>query len=326
VAVVTLVCFGCNLAYACFYSDIFKGVMPSLGFSLPRWLCCVIFSAFPTMPLCLLKDFSALAPSSFFAVLAVLYTLVVMIVRAVDGTYAPGGIYYRTLHVELRPDVPASHLWAFGLPALSLVNSLAIAFLAHYNACKYYRELKFHSPARFARVTGAAMGICALVFGVSIVAGFQTFGGHSQAVILRNYSREDVLFTIARLAVGFSLIASYPLMFSGLREALVELLRILWPAWGEQLELVLVQDCMSLAAVVLITVCAMLLEDAGIVVGLVGAICGSAIIYVIPCALFFASLQSRLVDEQNFLIQRGATVFLALLGFALMIAGTITTF
>merc|ERR1719476_110236 len=86
VAITAVVCFGNNVAYACFFSDIFTSVLPRFGLQAPRTLCCIMFSAFPTLPLCLLKDFSALAPSSSFAVVATVYTVVVMVVRAADGS------------------------------------------------------------------------------------------------------------------------------------------------------------------------------------------------------------------------------------------------
>merc|ERR1711972_1134504 len=74
VFVVVLVCLGCLLCYSCMFADIFAGVMPALGFDMSRSLCLLGFTLFPTLPLCLLKNLSALAPSSSFAVLAVLYT------------------------------------------------------------------------------------------------------------------------------------------------------------------------------------------------------------------------------------------------------------
>lgn len=327
VAVVAVVCFGNNIAYACFFSDIFTGVLPSLGIEAPRWACCLMFSIFPTLPLCLLKDFSALAPSSGFAVVAVLYTVLVMVIRCLDGSYEEGGKFHG-VHIDsasLLPDVPDSHWFEFGMPAFSLANSFAIAFLSHYNGCKYYRELKKHTPASLAKVCGTAMGLCACLYGVSMVAGFQTFGRNSDAVILKNYSRDDILFTIARLAMGLSLIASYPLMFSGLRESLVALGKILIPATADSLDSVLLQDVMSLVFVGLITICTILLVDAGVVVGLVGAICGSAIIYIIPCTLHIAAIRGGLVDPHKHAIELSFVCVLGLLGVSLLIAGTVTT-
>merc|ERR1719291_183281 len=125
--------------------------------------------------------------------------------------------------------------------------------------------------------------------------------------------------------MGLSLIASYPLMFSGLRESLITLAKTFFPAHNESFDLVWLQDAMSVMLVGVITLCAVMMEDAGLVVGLVGAICGSAIIYIIPGVLFVRCLQSGLVSEDKNAVAYWFTHFLIGLGCFLMVAGTIMT-
>ena len=58
----------------------------------------------------------------------------VMTLRAVDGSYAPGGRFFSD------PDLPQdNHLFDFGVPSLDLVNGLALGYLSHYNGCKSSR-------------------------------------------------------------------------------------------------------------------------------------------------------------------------------------------
>lgn len=297
VVVVAVVCFGCNLAYACFYGDIFTRLLPTLGLPMPRYVCVLAITIVLTMPLCLLKDLSALAPSSTFAFVCVLYTAGIMVVRWQDGSYAEGGRFYGDLTGDLQPNVPASHMWDFGPQSIVLVNALAVAFLSHYNACKYYRELKGHNPAFFRRIVALAMGTCTVLFGITMVAGYQTFGTAADGVILKNYSREDWPVNVARIGMGLSIVASFPLMFSGLRESVVTLLKRAYPERSDEFDGVRYQDVLSLAMVALIMGCAMLLADVGVVVGIVGSVCGSAIIYIIPCSLYAAALQSPQMDS-----------------------------
>merc|ERR1719456_638476 len=82
--VVACVCFGTLLSYACFYADILERALPSLGWEPSRTACVIIFGIVPTLPLCLLKDLGALSYSSAVAVVAVLYTAFVMVLRSVD--------------------------------------------------------------------------------------------------------------------------------------------------------------------------------------------------------------------------------------------------
>mmetsp|Transcript_37538 Transcript_37538/g.108152 ORF Transcript_37538/g.108152 Transcript_37538/m.108152 type:complete len:441 (+) Transcript_37538:1103-2425(+) len=320
VAAVFLVCFGCTLSYSCFFADIFAGVMPALGLSMPRSLCLIAFTVFPTMPLCLLKNLSALSYSSSFALIAVIYTAFLMVGRAMDGTYSPGGRYHGDLPSSLAPNVPSSHLLGFGVPSLVLLNTLAVAFLSHYNGCKYYRELENHTPTKLVRCTATAMGICCLLFAVTAVAAFQTFGTNADAVILKNYSEKDTLANIARLGVGLSLIASFPLMFSGLREATITLLKMAMPPRAPEFDLVWKQDVTSMILLAAITAVAFVLTDAGIVVGLVGAICGSVCIYVVPCTLYAGAIKGFLSSGKG----SGEVLFLrclTVLGIVLGCAG-----
>lgn len=298
VATIVSVCFGCNLSYSCFFADLFAEVMPAFGFTnLTRSWCLGIFTVFPLLPLCMLRDLSALAPTSFVAMLVVVYTTWMMCYRAIDGSYADGGTFYASL--PEKPDIPSGHLWTVGPESLVLVNFLAMAFLTHYNACKYYRELAKHTPGRMKRVTATGMGITSAFYVVTSVAGYMTFGSTTQGVILENYHKSDTLANIARVGMGFSIICSFPLMFSGLREATIELITMVRPTAQHKLHLIWCQNLLSLALLLVLTICAGIFVDAGLVVGLVGAICGSAVIYVIPCLLYQAAMGQHLMPEKH---------------------------
>eukprot|EP00448_Togula_jolla_P041404 CAMPEP_0170637820 /NCGR_PEP_ID=MMETSP0224-20130122/38647_1 /TAXON_ID=285029 /ORGANISM="Togula jolla, Strain CCCM 725" /LENGTH=544 /DNA_ID=CAMNT_0010967789 /DNA_START=19 /DNA_END=1653 /DNA_ORIENTATION=- len=321
--VVVCVCFGCTLSYLCYIADIFTGVMPSLGFEMSRSFCLWSFILFPTMPLCLLKNLSALSYTSTFALLAVLYTAGVMVLRCVDGTYGTKGLYTGDIAPYLAPEVPDDHMMNFGLPSLVLVNMLALGFLAHYNACKYTRELRNTSPTKVVQCTAVAMVITACVFTVTMLAGYKTFGANSDGVILKNYSREDPLVNVARIGMGLSIVASFPLMFTGLREAVIALLKYFFPETGMGFDAVWEQDLLSLILLLSIATAATLLTDAGIVAGLAGAICGSANIYLIPCTLYAACINTFLSDKNL-----GELIWLRCLfglGIFLSIAGVVSS-
>merc|ERR1719330_1954266 len=126
-----------------------------------------------------------------------------------------------------------------------------------------------------------------------MTAGFLTFGMNCDAVILVNYSWKDTFINMARLGVGLSIVASFPLMFSGLREAAIALLKQISQNAADW-DVVLRQDVLSMCLLALITFLALMMSDTGVVVGLVGAICGNTIIYVVPCSLYAASIQTHL--------------------------------
>jgi len=45
-----------------------------------------------------------------------------------------------------------------------LANTLVVAFLCHYNAVQYYRELRDPTPRRYAQAVGAGCAVTGLVF------------------------------------------------------------------------------------------------------------------------------------------------------------------
>eukprot|EP00931_Biecheleriopsis_adriatica_P035762 TRINITY_DN20600_c0_g1_i1.p1 TRINITY_DN20600_c0_g1~~TRINITY_DN20600_c0_g1_i1.p1 ORF type:complete len:474 (+),score=88.49 TRINITY_DN20600_c0_g1_i1:125-1546(+) len=291
--VLLCVCFGNCMAYACMFGDLFSGCMPGFGLSFfTRTNSILVLSAFPLLPLCMLKDLSMLAPTSFAALLAVCWMCIMMITRLFDGSYLPGGQFHGA-------PKETGHTWNIGISSLLLVNDLAVAFLCHYNGCKYYREFIDHRPNKFVTRVGTAFGAVSSIFAVTMTVGYATFGSKAEGVILNNYNEKDNLANVARLGMAMANVFSFPLMFSGLREAALALLTFVAPGSTETFALVYFQNGLSAAMLAVITVLAVIVTDAGIVIGLVGAICGSAIIYVVPCFLFDAASHKFLAQGEK---------------------------
>mmetsp|Transcript_47977 Transcript_47977/g.111973 ORF Transcript_47977/g.111973 Transcript_47977/m.111973 type:complete len:484 (-) Transcript_47977:187-1638(-) len=322
-AIIVVVCFGCCLAYACMFGDLFGG-MGLVYFPRTFWL--VALACFPLLPLCMLKDLSALAPTSFGALIAVIYTAIMMLVRYLDGTYALGGQFHVAASTS-APPAQSHHLWAISPGSLVLVNGLAVAFLCHYNGCKYYREFIKHRPARFASRIALAFTGCVTLFAGCMVLGYATFGSDSAAVILNNYAANDSLATIARIGMGLANVFSFPLMFSGLREAVLALVCFISPSMSEMCELVVFQNLLSACMLCVITVAAVLLTDAGLVVGLVGALAGISVIYVIPCLLFECTMRKHMDEhgKTKYFLERVLVRSIGCIGLVLVVGGTVAT-
>ncbi|CAE7236962.1 unnamed protein product [Symbiodinium pilosum] len=77
----------------------------------------------------------------------------------------------------------------------------------------------------------------------------------------------------------------------------------------------------------MVTILAIIVTDASIVIGLVGAICGSAIIYVIPCFLFDAATSKFLSqgDELSYPLEIYLVRGIGFFGVFTMIAGSVAT-
>jgi len=268
----------------------------------------------------MLKDLSALAPTSFGALAAVIYTIIMMTIRYADGSYADGGVYFSE-----SPPPAGDHSMTLGPKSLLLVNGLAVAFLCHYNGCKYYREFVGHTPGTFGSKVLLSFAAVSIIFAVAMIAGYATFGGNSEGVILNNYAANDLAANIGRVGMGLANVFSFPLMFSGLREQAIALIVYFSPNKQSTTELVIFQNTLSAVMLVGIAIIAILVTDASIVVGLVGSICGSATIYIIPCILFdrcMCSLTDTTKQDAIYgTMQKVIVRSIGLIGCFLMVAG-----
>mmetsp|Transcript_33030 Transcript_33030/g.82262 ORF Transcript_33030/g.82262 Transcript_33030/m.82262 type:complete len:208 (+) Transcript_33030:1-624(+) len=198
------------------------------------------------------------------------------------------------------------------MKSVLLACSLSTAFIAHYNAPKFYASLRRASAERFSRVSAASFGVAIALFTAVTCAGYLTFGSASQGLILNNYATCDPLATAARVAIASSIVFTYPLAFTGLRDGVQSLFRV-----PESARLQLTS-----ALLATVTALALVVRDVGFVNNLGGSIFGALIIYIFPGRLFLAARRAQGVRsfEQLFAkITIGAGMLLAVLGSAVTI-------
>jgi sodium-coupled neutral amino acid transporter 11 len=280
------VCAG--LSYSIILGDMFSSIAALAG--LPAVLCTsnawiILLSFFVLLPLSLLRDLSSLAAGSLLGTIGTSYTALFVLLRCFDKSYLPGGKFH-ALASHSPNFAAASAAQPLINPSIFvLVSMLASAFLAHYNAPKFYNELEAPKDGssmlkRFNGIVGGAFGLAALLMGVIMGGGYMTFGSASQGLLLNNYATADPLAFLARVGIGVSIIFSYPLNFVGLREGLLEFLGKTEDGkkravhWGVTLSLMALMNGASL-----------FLKDLGLVVALGGAILGSALVYIFPALM-----------------------------------------
>ena len=309
---ITFLCFGCCIFYSAFIGDLSAALAQALGapaFLHKRWVCLVALHVFPLMPLCLMKNLSALQYSSIVGVLGILYTTAFVVKRQLDGTYQLGGRFHSLIDAVYRPIKPShtalEKVFRLGPGAISLMNMACVAFTTHYNGIAYYTELKDRSLPRYASAVGLGFLASFSVFALMMSFGFNTFGQAAQPLLLNNYHRtKDALATGSRLATAFSIICGFPLMFAGLKTGFFSLWR---SSVGGHRRLSVDTQKALLSEPVTMTVSVMLLaaicgiackcteEDVGFVIGLIGAVLGTGVVYIIP-ALLNTKLLARVKD------------------------------
>jgi amino acid permease len=221
------------LAYSMILADTFQTLALTAGLKIGKTTVLGAMTTCFLLPLCLLKDLSSLAPFSLLGSLGMVYTAMAMTIRLVSKAYVPGvGMFAKDLAPQLVPAFggSSSSVGAAALllnPAVTiLIGMLSTAYMAHFNAPKFYTELKDNTIPRYLRVVASGFAISIALFCAIASAGFLTFGSACSGLILNNYSTKDALMGISRLAVAVSIVFSYPLAFIGMRDGVLDLVQI----------------------------------------------------------------------------------------------------
>jgi sodium-coupled neutral amino acid transporter 11 len=117
--------------------------------------------------------------------------------RYLDGSYKALGKYSEKLAPALRPSFNVKSLgqgpWALNNRIWVLVSMLSTSYIAHYNAPKFYSELKDTDMKKFNKVVVASFSAAIAVFVLMMNLGYLTFGGVTSGFVLNNYANAGKL-------------------------------------------------------------------------------------------------------------------------------------
>jgi amino acid permease len=181
------------------------------------------------LPLCWMKNLSSLAPFSLAGILGMAYTAIAMTIRYLDGSYnvESGGALLEQVAKDLQPSFGDAGWKSVAQPrSLILLCMLSTAYMAHFNAPKFYQELENNTLPRFHTVVASSFGISIVLMAFMTAIGFLTFGQAASGLVLNNYAAKDVWMSASRIAVAFSLVFSYPLAFQGCRDGILDLMQV----------------------------------------------------------------------------------------------------
>ena len=160
-----------------------------------------------------------------------------------------------------------------------------------------------------------ALSGAVVVYIVAGLAGHACFGEAADCMALNNYARADPAACSARLAMGVSLLASFPLMFSGLRSSLLALAR--GASLASESTLASVHNAIVGVGLAVVAAFAVATPNVSLIVGLLGAALGSILIYSLPPVLHLLAGAAPLHS-----LAGAADVTLLLFGLILAVLGT----
>mmetsp|Transcript_28768 Transcript_28768/g.69266 ORF Transcript_28768/g.69266 Transcript_28768/m.69266 type:complete len:519 (+) Transcript_28768:338-1894(+) len=312
-------CFMGNLSYSMILADSIRDLLSTFSIVTTRTRSLVGVTTLVLLPLCLVKNLSTLAPFSLLGIIGMAYTSFAIGIRYFGGAYAAGGKFLPDIGTALQPSFGTTG--ASGVVSgnsLILVCMLSTAYIAHFNAPRFLRELKDNTMSRFGKVTGVSFGISTAIYAAVSAMAFLTFGANCDGLILNNYSTRDLLISASRFAVAVSLIFSYPLLFVGTRDGTLDLMKI-----PEEKRTASLLNQTTFALLSITTALAWKLTDLSFIASISGAVFGTALIFVYPTLMFRGAIKNlgdKATDGQK---REGKFAMIVnLLGIAIAAIGT----
>jgi amino acid permease len=285
-SIIAIMCLAGAVIYSGILGDVFTPLLESAG--LPEKLNgrtsnIIIVTVAALLPMSLIKNLSALAFTSVLGFSAIMYTVIFVIIRALDGTYTLGSGKFVMDGAILAPSFAKSSQYKCGFASLVLASNLSLAYVAHYNAPAYYRELKDTTSDKFSGMVRIGFVLLTIIYIVTMCSGYSTFGDVTQGNILLSYHPADFLSTLGRLATGLSILFGFPLVAAGAREGLSGFFDgIGFPdVKADKNHFLFVVSILAFVTLISTTV-----KDVSLVVGLTGAVMGSLIVYIIPVVVY----------------------------------------
>jgi sodium-coupled neutral amino acid transporter 11 len=253
----------------------------------PRNACIIAVTAACLYPLALLPSLDALAPVSFVGVIGSFVTCAVMFYQwKFSSSYRlPSGYFLASLARDKQPTFGVRGTSSNPLSALVLVSMAATSYLCHFSAPEFLASLK-GCLKDYRAVTFMGFAGVGIINVAIMCAGYLTFGGNSSGLILNSYAQKDVLAGVCRLLMALSVVGSFPFQLNGARNALYNTFFSKKPS--KRLD-----HAVTVALLCGVTIPALSLRNAGIVVSINGALMGSAIAYIFPALLMLKQKKHR---------------------------------
>lgn len=192
-----------------------------------------------------------------------------------------------------------------------------MAFFCHYNAPRYYIELKQNTIPRFSQVTNTSFAASALIYFLIGALGYYTFGANTDGFILNNYSQTDDLASACRFAIAIALTFTYPLPFIGTRDGILDLFSVS-DEWQNSTNL----NILTVGMLTIFTGLAYKFTDLGLVNAVGGAAFGTAVVFLFPSIMFHSAVSSLPDYEVTYRLKCESIIVLFLM-FVGIIMGTI---
>ncbi|XP_075898769.1 putative sodium-coupled neutral amino acid transporter 8a isoform X1 [Nelusetta ayraudi] len=244
----------------------------------------VLLCLFLILPLSIPKEISIQKYISVLGTLAATYMTVAIVVR-----------YHTAPPVLVRITPLRSTGMGSWASMFSVIPTICFGFQCHEASIAIYSSMENQRLSHWVFISVVSMVICLVIYSLTGVYGYLTFGKDVEADVLMSYSGDDILMLIARLLFGISIITIYPIIVLLGRSVIQEPLLSWWRRCGgrgaPELEN---RSRYALTVLWLIAtlVIAMFLPDISKVISVIGGI-SAFFIFIFPGLCLVFAMQSE---------------------------------
>ncbi|KAL7878831.1 hypothetical protein AOLI_G00098050 [Acnodon oligacanthus] len=161
----------------------------------------LVLCLFLILPLSIPKEIGIQKYTSVLGTLAATYLTVAIIVK-----------YY----TRVIPEVHLSPIYSSGISTwvsmFSVIPTICFGFQCHEACIAIYSCMENKKLSHWVIISLVSMFFCLVIYSLTGIYGYLTFGNNVAADVLMSYSGDDVLMIIARLLFGVSIITIYPIV------------------------------------------------------------------------------------------------------------------
>ncbi|XP_024865964.1 putative sodium-coupled neutral amino acid transporter 8a isoform X2 [Kryptolebias marmoratus] len=221
-----------------------------------------------------------------------------------------------------RPAVPVHNtpLFSSGFSSwasmFSVIPTICFGFQCHEASIAIYSSMENQRLSHWVLISVVAMIICLVIYSLTGVYGYLTFGQQVEADILMSYASHDVLMLVARLLFGVSIITIYPIVVLLGRSVIQDPLLSWWQRRGDVAKAQLESRSrytLTVAWVTATLLIAVFVPDISKVIGVIGGI-SAFFIFIFPGLCLVFAMRSEPVSCRT-------RVFLTVWGVVTLICG-----
>ncbi|TPX68102.1 hypothetical protein SpCBS45565_g03367 [Spizellomyces sp. 'palustris'] len=300
-------CFGVSVSYLVICGDLLPKVVEGFAPGTPQdsilrtKLFWITLSLLLVSPFCFLSRLDSLRYTSAFALLSVVYLLLIVV------------YYFLAPTNDMPPHVPWGDVTWFKMDTafFGYLPIFVFAFTCHQNIFAVYNELDDNHPQRITGVILTSVGTAFSVYETIGVLGYLTFGNEVASNIIGQYPPSPFI-TGGQLAIALLVLLSYPLQCHPCRASLEKILthfrkpetdELSWAKWVGMTVVIMVG---SFGA-------AILLKNLATVLAYVGATGSTTICYILPGIFYY-----KMSEDTPWDATRVGAVTLASMGCVIM--------